>query len=295
MNLTQYMEEKNEVLVRYLGDLFSRLRIPPPLRKAMEYMVFSSGKRMRPVLVFATYESLKGDEGTDRLLPFASAIEMIHTYSLIHDDLPAIDNDDMRRGRPTCHKVFGEAIAILAGDALLTEAFRVITDKKLVKGLKPGVLNRIVFEIAKASGAEGMVGGQTFDIVLQGQRPSRRRLRLVHSLKTASLIRASVRTGAILAGARGFTMERLSKYATYVGLAFQMKDDLLDLVGREEIVGKRLRKDHGKQSLQYCFSLEEARRRLEGLVAEAERAIAPLELKTDLLFHIARFVAEREK
>lgn len=250
---------------------------------------------MRPVLVFATYEALKGKEGADRALPFASAIEMIHTYSLIHDDLPAMDNDDMRRGRPTCHRAFGEAIAILAGDALLTEAFRLMTDRRFVGGLKPGILRRLVFEVARASGVEGMVGGQTFDILLEGEKPSRRRLRLIHSLKTASLIRASVRTGAILAGARGPTLKALSKYGTHIGLAFQMKDDLLDLEGDEEVVGKRLRKDKGKQTLPFCYTLEESKMVLEALVRDAERAIEALRLHSDLLSQIARFVVERER
>lgn len=259
----------------------------------MEYMLFSSGKRIRPILAIATYESLKKDGRLEEILPFASGIEMIHTYSLIHDDLPAMDNDDFRRGRPTCHRKFGEALAILAGDGLLTEAFRIMTDRRFVKNLKPSVIRRIVFEVAKASGVEGIVGGQTLDIIYEGKKGSKGLLRKIHGLKTASLINASVVIGGIVGGAKSQTLRSLSKYGTLIGLAFQIKDDLLDFEGDEKIVGKRLRKDSEKQSYLRYYPPSETKRILEGLIERAKREIKALNF--DLLLEIPDFIKERER
>ena len=215
MELGTYLHDKRIIVENTLKDVFASFKTTPGmLRDAMEYMLFSNGKRIRPILAVATCEA--NGKSSDDLLPLACAIEMIHTYSLIHDDLPSIDDDDIRRGRPTCHKVFGDAVAILAGDALLTEAFRIMVDNHYTENISPKVLKQIIFEIATASGADGMVGGQVMDVLYDGKPGTKNILNYIHMHKTTALIKASVRIGAIMGGSKVRELKKFTKYAGFI-------------------------------------------------------------------------------
>lgn len=257
----------------------------------MEYSLFSSGKRIRPILSMAVCEAL-GEHATE-VLPFASAIELIHTYSLIHDDLPAIDNDDLRRGQPTCHKVFGEPLAILAGDALLTEAFNVSTDPRFVKKTEAAIVQKAVNEIAFAAGANGMVGGQVMDVLSDGKKGSKKILHYIHTRKTMALIRVSVRLGAIIEGSDEGQLAKMTCYGESIGLAFQIVDDLLDVLGDEKKVGKRLRKDITKQTYIKHFGIDGSRKRIAELTETATESIDFLGRRGQVLSEIATFIANR--
>ena len=260
------------------------------LYEAMRYMVLGGGKKMRPALVLMACEACGGDP--KEALPAACAVEMVHTYSLIHDDLPAMDDDDLRHGRPSCHKRFGEAMAILAGDALLTEAFRVlatgVADAARAKAL--------VAELAAAAGAVGMVGGQVADLQAERTRSDDDRLlEVIHRRKTAALLTAAVVMGAISAGAGEHRIRSLRAYGMHLGLAFQIADDVLDATAPTEVLGKTAGKDAaaGKLTFVKLFGVEAARRRAR---AEADRAVDALigfGHQGDWLRDLARYVVER--
>lgn len=293
MNLSSYLHEKKIVVENTLREIASSFQgAPTVLRDAMGYMLFSNGKRIRPILAIAACEA-KG-KSSDDVLPFACAIEMIHTYSLIHDDLPSIDNDEMRRGKPTCHKVFGEATALLAGDALLTEAFRVMADDRYTERTNPKIARQLIFEVASAAGALGMVGGQVMDILSEGVEGTKDILNFIHAHKTSALIRASVRVGAIFAGAKARELKKLTTYGECVGLAFQIKDDLLDAEGDEERVGKRLKKDSNKQTYIKHYGPIASRIKLDQLVEEAVKATQFLGDHSTRLVEIAQFIGSRD-
>jgi len=262
---------------------------PPSLRKAMRYSVFAGGKRLRPVLCLMAAEAVGGRASA--ALPAACALEMVHTYSLIHDDLPAMDDDDFRRGRRTSHKVFGEALAILAGDALLTFAFETLakgtTDKRAAA--------RLCEELAAGAGPAGMAGGQVFDIESEGKKPSARLVEQIHRRKTAALIRAAVRMGAIAGGATRRELAALTRYGEALGLLFQVTDDILDETGDERKMGKRLHKDAeaGKQTYPRAHGLEAARKLAARLARRAEAALKPLGRRADVLRQAPAFVLER--
>ncbi len=264
---------------------------PGILRNAMEYMLFSNGKKIRPILAIAACEA-KG-RSADDFLPCFCTLEMIHTYSLIHDDLPCVDNDDTRRGRPTCHRAFGDAVAIMAGDGLLTEAFRVLTDQRFTERVSPKISKQIVFEIAHAAGAEGMVGGQVMDIIYENKEGTRNILHYIHSHKTAAMLRASVRVGAIAGSARARELKGFTRYGDAIGLAFQIMDDILDVEGDEEMVGKKLKKDANKQTYVKHYGILASKYKLEQLVDEAVRSIAFLGDNGRILEDIARFIGNR--
>ena len=259
----------DEALEQYLppGDLY-----PSRIHEPMRYSVFVGGKRLRPILLLAAAEAV-GFESR-HALPLASAIELIHTYSLLHDDLPAMDNSDTRRGQPSCHKRYGEAIAILTGDALLTLAFSIISQECFARLLCSDQLSWILREIAQASGAEGLIGGQTMDIISQGEEVDLSVLRYIHEHKTGALIRACLRLGGIVARASCSQLQSLTEYGERIGLAFQIRDDILDL-DEETQVGKKLGKDMdaGKATYPRLLGLEESERELQRLVEEANRAI----------------------
>ena len=293
MDLSSYLHEKKIVVENALKEIASSFQgSPTVLRDAMEYMLFSNGKRIRPILAITACEA-KG-RNSDALLPFACAVEMIHTYSLIHDDLPSIDNDEMRRGRLTCHKVFGDATALLAGDALLTEAFRVMADNRYTDGINPKIGRQLIFEVASAAGALGMVGGQVMDVLSEGIQGTKDILNFIHTHKTTALIRASVRVGAIFAGAKIRELRKLTKYGECVGLAFQVKDDLLDAEGDEATVGIRLKKDSNKQTYIKHYGPKASRIRLDRLVDEAVQATQFLGDQSTRLAEIARFIGSRD-
>jgi geranylgeranyl diphosphate synthase, type II len=290
--LSEYLRTKGRIVEAVLKEISGSLgEAPPELHMAMDYSLFAPGKRIRPVLAIAACEALQGQVRT--VLPFACALEMIHTYSLIHDDLPAIDNDDVRRGRATCHKVFGDAGAILAGDGLLTEAFRVMADPAFVGHLDPATAQRLLFEVAGGAGTTGMVGGQWMDVIFDGKKGSKQVLAYIHRHKTAAMIRASVRVGAIAAGATGRRLQDLTRYGESIGLAFQVMDDLLDATGEEETVGKRLHKDVTKQTYVKHYGIEASRSKVEELTDRALRAIAFLEERGEILRALAMFLGQR--
>ncbi len=266
--------------------------LDPTLAESMAYSLMAGGKRLRPVLLMAAADAA-GARGEDYLTA-ACALEMIHTYSLIHDDLPAMDNDDTRRGKPTNHVVYGAGMATLAGDGLLTRAFEVLLRQK---GVSPETLLRVAREVAAAAGANGMVGGQAMDIVSEGGKIDMDTLRQLHLGKTGALFRASIRSGAILAGASEEALAALTAYAEAFGLAFQITDDILDVVGDAEQIGKPVGSDEKNRKSTYVSltSLEEARRLARQAVDEAAAALAPLGDKAQFLRELAEFLISRRQ
>jgi len=291
-DLSAYMAERARAVDQALDRFLPSEAAPPEsLHKAMRYSVFAGGKRLRPVLVAAGAEAVGGTLET--VMPAACAVEMIHTYSLIHDDLPAMDNDDFRRGVPTNHKVFGEAIAILAGDALLTLAFRLLGDSA---GADARRLRDVFVEVADAAGSAGMVGGQVADIECEGKRVDAVTVDYIHSHKTAALIRASIRSGALLAGATPPQLEALRVAGNALGLAFQIMDDILDITATSEELGKTAGKDQAQQKATYpaVHGLEPSRRRAQALVADAHAALEPFGPRALPLRALGTFIIERK-
>jgi geranylgeranyl diphosphate synthase type II len=266
---------------------------PETIHRAVRYSLFAGGKRIRPVLVLAAGEAVGGER--DEVLPFACAVEMIHTYSLIHDDLPAMDDDDLRRGKPTSHKVFGEGIAILAGDALLTRAFHL-----LAEGLDgdEGRMRRRVRTIAllgEACGTRGLIGGQVMDLESEGRVIDAGSLEGLHRAKTGALLSACVRGGAVLGGATDSDLELLTRYAAAIGLAFQVVDDVLDATEGAEQLGKTAGKDEaaGKATYVSVHGLDRAREMAATLRREAFEALEPLGSRGERLAEIARLIVDR--
>ena len=293
-DLAAYMADRAQAVDRALDRFLPRESAPPvSLHKAMRYSVFAGGKRLRPVLVAAGAEAVGGT--LEAVMPAACAVEMIHTYSLIHDDLPAMDNDDFRRGVPTSHKVFGEAIAILAGDALLTLAFRLLANSSPAGG-EAGRLRDVLVEVADAAGSAGMVGGQVVDIECEGRAASAAIVDYIHTHKTAALIRASIRSGAILAGASPAELKALGVAGDSLGLAFQIMDDILDITATSEELGKTAGKDQAQQKATYpaVHGIEASRRRAQTLVADAHAALAPFGDRALPLHALGTFIIERK-
>ena len=277
-------------------------RTPEKLASAMRYSLLAGGKRLRPVLVLATCEAVGGEGSV--AMNAACAVEMIHTYSLVHDDLPAMDDDDFRRGRPTSHKVYGEAIAILAGDALLTEAFRVLAlhgagagDGAQRGGPAASVLVELVGEIARAAGADGMVGGQVIDIEATGKRVTLDELEALHRAKTGALLLGSVRAGALLGGCTSDQLERLSVYGSALGLAFQIIDDVLDVTADLATLGKDPGSDReaGKTTFVDLLGVDGARERARQVMATGIAALAPLGASARPLEALASYTVNRDR
>ena len=292
MDFAHYIEERagwlDAALVRSIEDD----AIPERLVEAMRYSLEAGGKRIRPILCFAGAETVGGS--ADRVMPAAVALEMIHTFSLIHDDLPAMDDDSLRRGKPTSHKVFGEAVAILAGDGLLAEAFYVLAD---AKGLDAGLMMRAVREIARAAGARGMTGGQAIDMESTGKRIGEAQLTKLHLYKTGALITASVTSGAIICGGSDDEIESLQRYGEAVGLAFQIADDVLDVEGDQELIGKDVGSDEGQEKSTFpaIIGLEASKRQAEALVNQAVAAVEPFGDRAEALKLIAKYIIERKR
>lgn len=268
---------------------------PESLRESMRYSLLAGGKRLRPILCLAACELAGGD--SDLAMPTAVALEMIHTMSLIHDDLPAMDNDDLRRGRPTNHKVYGEANAILAGDALLTRAFEMVALRS--PGVPAERLLAVVGELSLASGAPGLVGGQVVDLECEGKQVDLDTLEYIHLHKTGALLRACVLCGALIAGASEDLLQALRTYARGIGLAFQIIDDILDVTASSEVLGKTAGKDLTADKTTYpkLLGLEESKRRAEALVAEAKAALEPYgaDGKAAPLLALADFITSRDR
>jgi geranylgeranyl diphosphate synthase, type II len=294
VNLERYLDERGQLVDRTLTQLLPAGKaVPRTLDKAMRYSLFSGGKRVRPILALASGEAIGAPLA--RVLPFACALEMIHSYSLVHDDLPAMDDDDLRRGKPTNHVVFGEGIAVLAGDGLLTEAFRVMADAALRPGQDRTAAVRALQEIAIGAGAGGMVGGQVADVEAENKKPTKALVEYIHTRKTAALLRAAVRAGALVGGATPQQFTRLDSYGTAIGLAFQVADDILDIEGGTAKTGKREGRDAELHKVTYpaAVGMAKAKTRARELLAEALAAIQPLEARAEPLRQIAKFVVER--
>lgn len=293
MDLDGYLAEKTELVNRGLKDLLVKQdEYPQSLHNAMHYSLFAGGKRLRPVLVLASCEAVGGP--FEDALFAACAFECIHTYSLIHDDLPAIDNDDLRRGRPTCHRAFGEAAAILAGDALLTAAFEMMArtpaDDK-------GRVIRAIADLARAAGSTGMIGGQMVDIESEGKDVPFPALEYIHIRKTGALILSAVRCGAILGGAGEEGLKSLTRYGEAVGLAFQIADDILDVEGSSEEMGKATGGDEkkGKATYPALLGLHESKKRAKELVEMALSALDGFDERAGALRAVARYMVTRNK
>src|SRR5437762_634265 len=227
-NVQEYLKQRRAVVDRALERYFKESgRHSRTIHKAMRYGLFSGGKRLRPILMLASADLFGADAKS--VMAFALAMEMIHTYSIIHDDLPALDDDDFRRGQPTLHKVYGEGIALLAGDALLTEAFHVMTEPRLTRGLDAQLILNLIHEIARAAGVAGMAGGQAIDLEAEEREPDVATVEYIHVRKTGALILAAVRIGAILGRAPAKELRRVSRYGEFFGLAFQIADDIMDI------------------------------------------------------------------
>jgi geranylgeranyl diphosphate synthase type II len=296
MSLVEFLESQRELVHRALDEWLPKQDgCPDILSRAMHYAVFPGGKRLRPMLTLLASHVCGGT--TEAALPAACAVELVHCYSLIHDDLPAMDDDDLRRGRPTCHKVFGEAMAILAGDALLTLAFEVLARYSQ----SPILAATCCQELAMASGASGMVGGQVDDIVASGGNPSTyssaNMLESIHARKTGALLRACLRLGALTASADSDAIQSLDTYGQRVGLAFQITDDLLDVQGEESVAGKRLGKDNsrGKLTFPRLLGTEQSRQKARTMCSEACAALTPFGRRAELLNELACFILERDR
>jgi len=293
-DLQAYLAERRALVDTALERHLPSEAAPPlTIHRAMRYSVMAGGKRLRPILVIAGAEAVGG--AATMVMPTACALEMIHTYSLIHDDLPAMDDDDYRRGRLTNHKVFGDAIAILAGDALLTLAFRLIADNAdLVSD--PRVIRDVVAEIADAAGTIGMVGGQVVDIESEGKAISAETLEYIHRHKTAALIRASLRVGARLAGGDAKAVAAITEAGSDLGLAFQIVDDILDVEGSLEELGKTAGSDERKQKATYpgIHGREASRRQAKMLIDRAKERLGVFGQRSAPLLALADYVVERK-
>ncbi len=278
-------------LDRYLGPSAG----PPRLVKAMRYSVLGGGKRLRPFLVLAAAELCGGP--AEVALPAACAVEMIHTYSLIHDDLPCMDDDDLRRGRPTNHKVFGDALAVLAGDALQTLAFQVLAAAGADPLVGPERAAAAVLELARGAGPAGMVGGQVLDLQWEEQAAPPQEMELIHRLKTGALFSACMRMGAILGGGGDIELEALTAYSRHFGLAFQIHDDVLDVAGDTALLGKAVGSDERKDKSTYVklYGLEGARARARTEAGAAVTALAPFGARARMLSALANYVVERDQ
>ncbi len=292
MNLEPYLKSRQKkidrALERYLPKEKTR---PPTIHKAMRYSLFAGGKRLRPILCLAAAETCGGK--IDNALPLACALECIHTYSLVHDDLPSMDNDDFRRGRPTCHKVFGDGIAVLAGDALLTIAFEIVSRVKFSPRYNLSILLR---EIAVAAGSRKLIAGQVADLEAEGRNIDMMGLRYIHENKTAAILTTSARLGAMSAGANPKDLDAITKFGRALGLAFQIIDDILDVTQTSEKLGKSAGKDAAAKKATYpaVIGLKKSRLEAKRLTRRAHNALSIFDGKAEALHALANYLLERE-
>lgn len=290
--LKQYYREKMMLIEKALDELLPKESgYSQMIFEAMRYSLFAGGKRLRPILLMASADAV-GGTGRD-YMHMACGMEMIHTYSLIHDDLPAMDNDDYRRGKLTNHKVFGDGIAVLAGDGLLTSAFDVMTAQPNVS---PGILLKVIQEIAHAAGAYGMVGGQTVDLISEGKIIDADTLKFIHRAKTGALFKAAIRAGAILANGNGKQLTCLTEYADQFGLAFQITDDILDVTGTQEKIGKPVGSDlkNSKATYVSLYSLEGAEHMAQDAVNAAVYALNTFGTEAEVLREMVSSLLKRD-
>ena len=296
MDLKTYLKKQCKLVDEALDQFLPKAdELPFSLHKSMRYSVFAGGKRIRPILMLAACDAVGGE--ISRAMPAACAMEMIHTYSLIHDDLPAMDDDDFRRGNPTNHKVFGEATAILAGDALLTEAFILLSSPVAGVVMSPAAQLQVIREIGHCAGSRGMVGGQVVDMESEGKGEiDLATVQYIHTHKTGALIKASVKAGAILGGADEAGLAALTRYGEAIGLAFQIADDILDIEGTTEEIGKDAGSDEarGKATYPAVMGLAESKKRAVELVDMALESLAGFDHRADPLREIATYIVKRK-
>lgn len=292
MNLTEFRAHYEPLIQQEMAHLILSLSIPDSLKDSMHYSLQAGGKRIRPILLLAVLHELSGEEHPDAL-KVAAAIEMIHTYSLIHDDLPSMDDDDLRRGMPTNHKVFGEAVAVLAGDALLTYSFGIVSRLQHVSSDDK---IRLIDLMSVSSGAEGMVGGQVLDIEGEEKKLTLEELEQVHRLKTGALLTYSILAGGILAQASNEEMMALSRFGEHLGLAFQIQDDILDITGTSQELGKTAGKDETSEKSTYpsLLTLPKAKEKLDFHASEAIKALESLEGEKSLLLQLTQLIVQRK-
>ena len=292
MNLKAYLKSRQEKIERALDrHLPKESTKPATIHKAMRYSLFAGGKRLRPILCLAAAETCGGK--IDNALPLACALECIHTYSLVHDDLPSMDNDDFRRGRLTCHKVFGDGIAVLAGDALLTIAFEIISRGKPTSRYNMSTLLR---EVAVAAGSQKLIAGQVADLEAEGKETTRAGLRYIHENKTAAILTASVRLGAMSANANPKQLAAITRFGRALGLAFQVIDDILDVTQTSEKLGKSAGKDVAAKKATYpaVIGLDKSRAEAKRLTKQAHDALSIFGTKAEALHALANYLLERE-
>jgi geranylgeranyl diphosphate synthase, type II len=292
MDLRGYLRSRQKLIDHALDRYFPKENARPgTIHRAMRYSLFAGGKRLRPILCLAAAETCGGR--MDRAMPLACAMECIHTYSLVHDDLPSMDNDDFRRGRPTCHKVFGEGIAVLAGDALLTIAFEIVSRARSTPRYKMPALLR---EIAVAAGSQKLIAGQVADLEAEGKKATREQLRYIHENKTAAILTTSVRLGAMSANANPKRLDAITKFGRALGLAFQVIDDILDVTQTSEKLGKSAGKDVAAQKATYpaVIGLKKSRVEARRLTKQAHDALSIFRTKAESLHALANYLLERE-
>ncbi len=294
-DLKSYISNQNELINGFLESAIPEKNQDQRIVAAMKYSLMAGGKRLRPVLCVAAAEAV-GGEPTDAL-PAAGALEMVHTYSLIHDDLPAMDDDELRRGKPTCHVAFDEATAILAGDALLTLAFQILSSVEISNASHAAAWLKVIRTIASAAGYGGMIQGQMLDISSEGRTLTMAELESMHHLKTGALIAASLRCGAIIGGANDEQLTSLERYANNTGLAFQVADDILNVEGDPELMGKAVGTDQLREKSTYpsILGLKESKELAHHLVHKALQAIENFDNRSDALRAIAKYIIERKR
>jgi len=293
--IEQYLDEKKSLIEKALQKFMPHASgLAGNVIESMNYSLFAGGKRLRPILCIAGAEAVGGS--ADDVLAVACALELIHTYSLIHDDLPVMDNDDYRRGKPTNHKVFGEAVALLAGDGLLALSFNLMARLGLERNIEKAVLLQTMDLISTAAGYKGMVGGQTVDISYEGKDSDPAVVEYIHRHKTGALIAAAVTSGAILAGGSEEEARSLNRYGQQIGLAFQIADDILNIEGDSDILGKGIGSDkkRGKMTYPAVFGITESKRIQEELIDHAIEALKGFDDKADPLRDIARYIIKRK-
>jgi geranylgeranyl diphosphate synthase type II len=293
MNLKAYLRSRRKEIDRALDYYLPKTNVKPTtLHKAMRYSLFAGGKRLRPILCLAAAEACRGK--VSNALPLACALECIHTYSLVHDDLPSMDNDDYRRGRPTCHRVFGDGIAVLAGDALLTIAFEIVSKAKTAPRYDMSTLLR---EIAVAAGSQKLIAGQVADLEAEGRKVKRDQLRFIHENKTAAILKSSIRLGAMSANADTKKLRAVTQFGHGLGLAFQVIDDILDVTQSSEILGKSAGKDIAAKKATYpaVIGLEKSRAEARRLTRQAHDALSVFrDGEAEPLHCLANYLLERE-
>jgi geranylgeranyl diphosphate synthase type II len=293
VNIKTYLVSRQKLIERALDRYLPKANTKPAtLHRAMRYSLFAGGKRLRPILCLAAAEACGGKIGN--ALPLACALECIHTYSLVHDDLPSMDDDDFRRGRPTCHKIFGDGIAILAGDALLTIAFEIVSNAKPTSRYDTSIL---LCEIAVAAGSQKLIAGQVADLEAEGKNVKRDQLQFIHENKTAAILRSSVRLGAMSANADARKLSAITRFGQRLGLAFQIIDDILDVTQTSEILGKSAGKDVAAKKATYpaVIGLEKSRTEARRLTRQAHNALSVFRARdAEPLHALANYLLERE-